>query len=39
MGQHNREVFGQVLGLSAEEIDALEEKKVINSAGSSGGRS
>jgi crotonobetainyl-CoA:carnitine CoA-transferase CaiB-like acyl-CoA transferase len=31
MGQHNREVFGQILGLSAKEIDALEEKKIIAS--------
>jgi hypothetical protein len=34
MGQHNREVFGQVLGLSTEEIDTLEKKRVISSAGS-----
>ena len=33
MGQHNREVFGQILGLSAEEIDALEKKKIISSTG------
>ena len=32
MGQHNREVFGRILGLSAQEIDALEEKKIISSA-------
>jgi len=32
LGQHNREVFSQVLGLSGEEIDALEAKKVIGSA-------
>jgi crotonobetainyl-CoA:carnitine CoA-transferase CaiB-like acyl-CoA transferase len=32
MGQHTREVFGQVLGLSAEEIDALEAKEVIGAA-------
>jgi crotonobetainyl-CoA:carnitine CoA-transferase CaiB-like acyl-CoA transferase len=31
MGQHNMEVFGGILGLSAEEIDALEEKKIISS--------
>jgi crotonobetainyl-CoA:carnitine CoA-transferase CaiB-like acyl-CoA transferase len=35
MGQHNREVFGQILGLSAEEIDALERKEVISAAPSS----
>jgi crotonobetainyl-CoA:carnitine CoA-transferase CaiB-like acyl-CoA transferase len=32
MGQHNREVFGRILGLSTEEIDALEEKNIISSA-------
>jgi crotonobetainyl-CoA:carnitine CoA-transferase CaiB-like acyl-CoA transferase len=32
MGQHNREVFSQILGLSHKEIDALEENKVISSA-------
>jgi crotonobetainyl-CoA:carnitine CoA-transferase CaiB-like acyl-CoA transferase len=31
MGQHNREVFGQILGLSAKEIDALEKKGIIAS--------
>jgi crotonobetainyl-CoA:carnitine CoA-transferase CaiB-like acyl-CoA transferase len=32
MGQHNREVFGQLLGLSAEEIDTLEKKEIISTA-------
>jgi crotonobetainyl-CoA:carnitine CoA-transferase CaiB-like acyl-CoA transferase len=30
MGQHSREVFGTVLGLTAKEIDALEQKKIIS---------
>jgi crotonobetainyl-CoA:carnitine CoA-transferase CaiB-like acyl-CoA transferase len=30
MGQHSREVFGALLGLSAKEIDALEQKKIIS---------
>lgn len=29
LGQHNREVLGGLLGLSDEELDALEEQKVI----------
>jgi crotonobetainyl-CoA:carnitine CoA-transferase CaiB-like acyl-CoA transferase len=29
MGQHSREVFGTVLGLTTKEIDALEQKKII----------
>ena len=32
MGQHSREVFATLLGLSAEEIDTLEQKQVIGSA-------
>jgi crotonobetainyl-CoA:carnitine CoA-transferase CaiB-like acyl-CoA transferase len=32
MGQHNREVFGQLLGLSAEEIDTLEKEEIISTA-------
>jgi crotonobetainyl-CoA:carnitine CoA-transferase CaiB-like acyl-CoA transferase len=30
MGQHSREVFGTVLGLTTKEIDALEQKKIIS---------
>jgi crotonobetainyl-CoA:carnitine CoA-transferase CaiB-like acyl-CoA transferase len=29
MGQHSREVFGTLLGLTVQEIDALERKKII----------
>ena len=29
MGQHSREVFGTLLGLTVKEIDALEQKKII----------
>src|SRR5262245_25352570 len=32
MGQHSREVLGRILGLRAEEMDALEKKEVIGSA-------
>jgi crotonobetainyl-CoA:carnitine CoA-transferase CaiB-like acyl-CoA transferase len=32
MGQHTREVFGKILGLTEQEIDALDQKKVISSA-------
>jgi hypothetical protein len=31
MGQHSREVFGTLLGLSGKEIDTLEQKKIIGS--------
>jgi len=31
MGQHSREVFSALLGLSAKEIDTLEQKKIIGS--------
>lgn len=30
MGQHSREVFGTLLGLTVQEIDALEQKKIIS---------
>ena len=30
MGQHSREVFGTLLGLTVKEIDALEQKKIIS---------
>jgi crotonobetainyl-CoA:carnitine CoA-transferase CaiB-like acyl-CoA transferase len=29
LGRHNREIYGDLLGLSAAEIDALEEGGVI----------
>ena len=32
MGQHSREVLGRILGLRAEDMDALEKKEVIGSA-------
>jgi crotonobetainyl-CoA:carnitine CoA-transferase CaiB-like acyl-CoA transferase len=28
-GEHNREIYGEVLGYSGEEIDRLKETKVI----------
>ena len=31
MGQHSREVFGTLLGLTTQEIDTLEQKKIIGS--------
>jgi hypothetical protein len=34
-GEHNREVFGSLLGLSAAELDALEQRGVLVARGPS----